>query len=55
VLGSVAYYMDRYGYDVLPLALRLLGVEKLPPRTVNKHILITAANVFREYSPFDMN
>ena len=22
VLGSVAYYMDRYGYDALPLALR---------------------------------
>jgi ribose transport system substrate-binding protein len=55
VLGSVAYYMDRYGYDVLPLALRLLGGEKLPPRTVTKHILITAANVFQEYPPFDMN
>ena len=34
VLGSVAYYMDRYGYDVLPLALRLLAGETLPPRTV---------------------
>jgi len=55
VLGSVAYYMDRYGYDVLPLALRLLDGEKLPPRTVTKHILITAANVFQEYPPFDMN
>ncbi len=55
VLGSVAYYMDRYGYDVLPLALRLLGGEKLPPRTVTKHILVTAANVFQEYPPFDMN
>src|SRR6516162_11077793 len=32
VLGSVAYYMDRYGYDVLPLALRLLAGETLPPR-----------------------
>jgi ABC-type sugar transport system substrate-binding protein len=55
VLGSVAYYMDRYGYDVLPLALRLLGGENLPPRTVTKHILVTAANVFQEYPPFDMN
>src|SRR5712691_3428622 len=55
VLGSVAYYMDRYGYDVLPLALRLLAGERLPPRTVTQHILVTAANVFREYPPFDMN
>jgi len=55
VLGSVAYYMDRYGYDVLPLALRLLAGEALPPRTLTRHILVTAANVFREYPPFDMN
>ncbi len=25
VLGSVAYFMDRYGYDVLPLALAAAG------------------------------
>jgi ABC-type sugar transport system substrate-binding protein len=55
VLGSVAYHMDRYGYDVLPLALRLLGGGTLPPRTVTQHTLVTAANVFREYPPFDMN
>jgi ABC-type sugar transport system substrate-binding protein len=55
VLGSVAYYVDRYGYDVLPLALRLLAGEKLPPRTLTQHKLITAANVFQEYPPIDMN
>jgi ribose transport system substrate-binding protein len=55
VFGSVAYYMDRYGYDVLPLAMRLLTGETLPPRTMTHHILVTAANVFREYPPFDMN
>jgi ABC-type sugar transport system substrate-binding protein len=55
VFGSVAYYMDRYGYDVLPLALRLLSGETLPPSTMTHHILVTAANVFREYPPFDMN
>jgi hypothetical protein len=47
VLGSVAYYMDRYGYDVLPLAQSLLAGETLPPRTVTQHILVTAVNVFR--------
>jgi ribose transport system substrate-binding protein len=55
VLGSVAYYMDRWGYDVLPLALRLLAGEPVPQRTVTHHILVTAANVFREYPPIDMN
>jgi ribose transport system substrate-binding protein len=55
VLGSVAYYMDRYGYEVLPLAFRMLAGETLPPRTVTHHSLVTAADVFREYPPFDMN
>jgi ribose transport system substrate-binding protein len=55
VFGSVAYYMDRYGYDVLPLALRLLTGETLPPRTFTQHRLVTADNVFREYPPFDIN
>ena len=55
VLGSVAYYMDRYGYDVLPLAMRMLAGETLPAHTVTRHVLVTAANVFREYPPFDMN
>jgi ribose transport system substrate-binding protein len=55
VLGSVAYYVDRYGYDVLPMAMRLFAGEKLPPRTMTRHVLVTASNVFREYPPFDMN
>jgi ribose transport system substrate-binding protein len=55
LLGSVAYYMDRYGYQVLPLALRLLAGETVPPSTVTHHRLVTAADVFREYPPIDMN
>ncbi len=55
VLGSVAYFLDRYGYDVLPLALHLLGGGTLPPRTTTQHVLVTAANVFRIYPPIDMN
>jgi len=55
VLGSVAYYIDRYGYDVLPLALRLLRGEAVPERTFTQHILVTGANVFHEYPPMDMN
>src|SRR5690348_10188578 len=55
VLGSVAYYFDRYGHDVLPLALRLLAGETLPPHITTRHKLITATNVFQEYPPIDMN
>jgi ribose transport system substrate-binding protein len=55
VIGSVAFYLDRYGYDVLPLAVRMLRGEPVPPRTVTRHKLITAANVFVEYPPYDMN
>jgi ABC-type sugar transport system substrate-binding protein len=55
VIGSVAFYLDRCGYDVLPLALRMLRGEAVPPRTVTKHLLVTATNVFVEYPPSDMN
>jgi ribose transport system substrate-binding protein len=55
VIGSVAFYLDRYGYDVLPLALRILRGEPVPPRTATRHLLVTASNVFVEYPPYDMN
>ncbi len=54
LIGSVAFYLDRYGYDVLPLALRILRGESVPGRTPTRHILITTANVWREYPPYDM-
>lgn len=55
VIGSVAFFLDRYGYDVLPLAMRMLRGEALPARTTTRHVLVTAANVFLEYPPYDMN
>jgi len=55
VLGSVAFYLDRMGYQVLPLAMRMLRGETVPTRTVTPHKLITPANVFAEYPPYDMN
>ena len=55
VLGSVAYYFDRYGYEVLPIAVRMLRGEQMPARTLTNHVLISAKNVFREYPPYDMN
>jgi ribose transport system substrate-binding protein len=55
LLGSVAFFLDRYGEDLLPLALRMLQGEAVPPRTTTQHVLVTAANVFRIYPPIDMN
>ena len=55
VLGSVAYYLDRYGYEVLPLAMRMLRGETVPARTVTRHVLIGGKDVFRDYPPTDMN
>jgi ABC-type sugar transport system substrate-binding protein len=55
ILGSVAYYFDRYGYEILPIALRMLQGEQVPERTSTKHVLISAKNVFVEYPPYDMN
>jgi ribose transport system substrate-binding protein len=55
LIGSVAYRLDRYGYDVLPLVLTLLSDEPVPPRVATRHVLVSAANVFSIYPPIDMN
>jgi len=55
VLGSVAYFLDRYGNEILPLALKMLRGEPLPPRSFTGHVLVTAKNVFRIYPPIDIN
>jgi ribose transport system substrate-binding protein len=55
VIGSVAFYLDRYGYEVLPIAMRMLRGEAVAPRSVTPHRLVTATNVFLEYPPYDMN
>ena len=55
LIGSTAYYLDRYGYEILPLALTLLRGEPTPSRTVTKHVLISAKTIFQVYPPFDMN
>jgi ribose transport system substrate-binding protein len=55
VLGSVAYFLDRYGSEILPLALKMLHGEPVPPRSFTGHILVTAKNVFKIYPPIDIN
>ena len=55
VLGSVAFFLDRYGYDVLPLAVALASGKPVAERTATEHELVTPANVFRIYPPIDIN
>jgi ribose transport system substrate-binding protein len=55
LLGSVAFFVDRYGSEILPLALKMLHGEQVPPRSFTGHVLVTAKNVFRIYPPIDMN
>jgi ribose transport system substrate-binding protein len=55
ILGSVAYYIDRYGYGVLPLAMKILQGNEVAERTITQHILVSGKNVFTEYPPTDMN
>jgi hypothetical protein len=55
LIGSVGFYLDRYGHDVLPMAMTLLDGGTLPAHTATAHRLITSANIFAEYPPTDMN
>ncbi len=55
VLGSVAYFLDRYGGEVLPLALKMLQGEQVPLHSYTQHVLVTAKNVFKIYPPIDVN
>jgi ribose transport system substrate-binding protein len=55
VLGSVAYFLDRYGSEILPLALKMLQGEQVPARSFTGHVLVTAKNVFKIYPPIDIN
>jgi ribose transport system substrate-binding protein len=52
LIGSVAYFPERYGDDLVPLALSMLAGKPTPPAIFVKHALVTAANVDRLY-PLD--
>src|SRR5262245_45946925 len=46
VLGSVAYFFDRYGSEILPVALKMLHGEPVPPRSYTDHVLVPAKDGF---------
>ena len=52
LVGSVAYFPERYGEELIPLALNILQQKPVPAATFVKHQLITPRNVDLVY-PLD--
>jgi len=52
LIGSVAYFPERYGDELIPLALGILQKRPTPPAVFVKHQLITPKNVGLVY-PLD--
>jgi ribose transport system substrate-binding protein len=52
LVGSVAYFPERYGDEVIRLASSILAHQPVPPAVFTKHALITKENVDRFY-PLD--
>lgn len=48
-VGSVAYFPERYGEEVIPLCLDILQRKPVPPAVFVKHQLVTKENVNRLY------
>jgi len=48
-VGSVGYFPERYGEDLIPLALDILNRKHVPPAVFIKHHMIHASNVDHYY------
>ena len=53
LIGTVAYFPERYGDGLMSMALNLLGHKPVPPATFVKHQLLTPRNVNLVY-PLDL-
>lgn len=45
LIGSVAYFPERYGEEIIPLALNILRKKAVPPANFVQHQLLTPRNV----------
>jgi ribose transport system substrate-binding protein len=52
LIGTVAYFPERYGDEIIPMALQMLQKKALPSTVFVKHQLITSRNVDLVY-PLD--
>jgi ribose transport system substrate-binding protein len=50
LVGSVGYFPERFGDDLIPLALDILNRKHVPPAVFIKHHMIDASNVDHFYS-----
>ena len=50
LIGSVGYFPEKYGDDLIPLALDLLQRKPVPPAVFIRHRLIDAGNVDHYYA-----
>jgi ribose transport system substrate-binding protein len=53
LIGTVAYFPERYGDELILLALSMLEHKAVPPATFVKHQLLTSKNVDLIY-PLDV-
>ena len=53
--ASVAYFPERYGNYLIPLALLRLGGKELPAAVTVNHVIITPANICEFYSEYACN
>lgn len=51
LVGSVAYFPERYGQDLIPLAISMAAGKPAPPAVFTKHKLVTPKNVDEVYPP----
>ena len=49
LIGSVAYFPEKYGPEILSLALDILHRRSVPPAVFVKHQLVTRENVDHIY------
>lgn len=49
LLGSVGFFPEKYGEQIIPLVLKILGGEAVPPMSYIEHKLITKENVESYY------
>lgn len=49
LLGSVGFFPEKYGEQIIPMALKILGGEAVPPMAYIEHTLITQDNLATFY------
>ena len=49
LIGSVAYFPEKYGRGIIALARKILSGSHVPPGVVTKHVLVTRENLDRVY------